>query len=347
MNEMAAFAAPCNQQDELALDAQQLARHQKQVLAVLVLTCVTMVIEIVAGHITGSMALQADGYHMASHAGALGVAFLAYRMMTWERVRARMNFGSGKILSLGGYSSAIALAFVAVWMMFESIERLLSPKLISFDEALAVAVLGLVVNLLSAWLLGWGSGVGHHHHHHDADHHHADHHHAHVHQHNHSHGDHNCAGSHHESHHHPHTHSTDHNHQAALVHVLADALTSVLAIVALLVARQFPSAAWLDPVMGIVGALVILRWAWSLLKQTAVELLDFYPSGVSLPALKARIEKDGHRVWDLHVWSQGRGALVGMLSVTPAQPEEDFKKYFRGHGRGIHLSVERVSHTNK
>jgi cation diffusion facilitator family transporter len=245
-----------------------------------------------------------------------------------------MNFGSGKILALGGYSSAIALGFVAVWMIVESIERLLSPTNISFDEALIVAVLGLIVNLVSAWLLGWGSGAGHHHHHgHHHDHHH-DHHH-----HEHDHHDHD-----HHVHHSRSVSTTDHNHQAALVHVLADALTSLLAIVALLVARQFPAAAWLDPVIGVVGALVILRWAWSLLKQTAVELLDFYPSGVSVPELKARIEQDGHRVWDLHVWSQGKGALVGLLAVTPAHSDADFKKYFSGHGRGIHLSVERVPH---
>ncbi|MBM3381607.1 MAG: cation transporter [Betaproteobacteria bacterium] len=350
MNDSTSCASPCNQQHVLTLDVTEIQRRQKQVLSVLILTVITMVVEIVAGHITGSMALQADGYHMGSHAGALGVAFLAYRMMSWERIRSRMNFGSGKILALGGYSNAIALGFVSLWMIIECIERLLSPKAISFDEALAVAVLGLIVNLASAWLLGWEGGVGHHHHgehhhgeHHHGEHHHGEHHHGEHHHGEHHHGDHHHGDHHHADHHHAdHHHSTDHNHHAALVHVLADALTSVFAIVALLVARQFPSAAWLDPVMGIVGALVILRWSWSLVKQTAVELLDFHPRGLSLQDLKAQIEKDGHRVWDLHVWSQGRGALVGMLSVTPAHPEADFKKYFSEHGRRIHLSVERI-----
>lgn len=130
------------------------------------------------------------------------------------------------------------------------------------------------------------------------------------------------------------------------MHVLADALTSVLAIVALLVGREFTSAAWLDPLMGIVGALVILRWSWGLLKQTARELLDFHPQGVSLQQLKDVIEKDGHRVHDLHLWSQGQGTYVGTLSVSPAQKENshtDFRAYFSRFGQGLHLVVEKVS----
>jgi len=192
MNDSTSCASPCNQQHVLTLDVTEIQRRQKQVLSVLILTVITMVVEIVAGHITGSMALQADGYHMGSHAGALGVAFLAYRMMSWERIRSRMNFGSGKILALGGYSNAIALGFVSLWMIIECIERLLSPKAISFDEALAVAVLGLIVNLASAWLLGWEGGVGHHHHgeHHHGEHHHGEHHHGEHHHGEHHHGEH-------------------------------------------------------------------------------------------------------------------------------------------------------------
>ena len=130
------------------------------------------------------------------------------------------------------------------------------------------------------------------------------------------------------------------------MHVLADAVTSVLAIVALLVGRQFASAAWLDPLMGVVGALVILRWSWGLLRQTARELLDFHPQGVSLQELKAHIEKDGHRVHDLHVWSQGQGAYVGTLSVSPAEAthiQADFRSYFSSFGEGLHLVVEKIS----
>jgi len=209
MNDSTSCASPCNQQHVLTLDVTEIQRRQKQVLSVLILTVITMVVEIVAGHITGSMALQADGYHMGSHAGALGVAFLAYRMMSWERIRSRMNFGSGKILALGGYSNAIALGFVSLWMIIECIERLLSPKAISFDEALAVAVLGLIVNLASAWLLGWEGGVGHHHHgeHHHGEHHHGEHHHG-----EHHHGEHHHGEHHHGDHHHGDHHHGDHHH---------------------------------------------------------------------------------------------------------------------------------------
>ena len=293
----------CNQSHELLIDSKAIERNQRRVFSVVVLSFFTMLVEIVAGRMTGSMALEADGYHMASHACALGIAFLAYKLLSSAAIQRKMNFGAGKILALGGYSSAIVLAAVALWMIFESSARLMNPQHISFLEALYVACAGLFVNLLSAWLLGWGK---HDHHAHD--------HHAH-----------------------------DHNHQGALMHVLADALTSVLAIAALLIGRNFSVLAWLDPLMGIIGAIVILRWAWSLLKQTSFELLDCHPPGVSMDDLKKKIENDGHRVWDLHVWSQGRGAFIGMLSVTPANEQADFKEYFKGIGQRIHLSVERVA----
>jgi cation diffusion facilitator family transporter len=309
--------------------------RQKRVLAVVFLTFATMCLEIAAGRITGSMALEADGYHMASHAGALAIAFVAYLLAESEAFRRHMNFGTGKILALGGYSNALGLACVAFWMLYESSQRLLSPKSINFTEALYVSFFGLVINLLSAWLLGWGhhdDDRGHDHPHSGQNHH--DHHHHHDHPHHHQHGHHG-----HQGHH-------DHNHHGALMHVLADALTSVLAIVALFVGRQFASAAWLDPVMGVVGALVILRWSWGLLKQTARELLDFHPQGVSLQELKSQIEKDGHRVHDLHVWSQGQGAFVGTLSVSPVRENvshADFRSYFSSFGEGLHLVVEKVS----
>ena len=298
----------CNQSHELLIDSKAIERNQRRVFSVVVLSFFTMLVEIVAGRMTGSMALEADGYHMASHAGALGIAFLAYKLLSSSAIQRKMNFGAGKILALGGYSSAIVLAAVAFWMIFESSARLMNPQHISFLEALYVACAGLFVNLLSAWLLGWGKHDHHGHDHHGHDH-----------------------------------HGHDHNHQGALMHVLADALTSVLAIAALLIGRNFSGLAWLDPLMGIIGAIVILRWAWSLLKQTSFELLDCHPPGVSMDDLKKKIENDGHRVWDLHVWSQGRGAFIGMLSVTPANEQADFKEYFKGIGQGIHLSVERVA----
>ncbi len=317
----------CNQSHELLMDSKAIERNQSRVFSVVVLSFFTMLVEIVAGRMTGSMALEADGYHMASHAGALGIAFLAYKLLSSSAIQRKMNFGAGKILALGGYTSAIGLAAVALWMIFESSARLMNPQHISFLEALYVACAGLFVNLLSAWLLGWGKPDHHAHDHHA-----------------HAHDDHAHAHDHHAHDHHAHDHHAhDHNHQGALMHVLADALTSVLAIAALLIGRNFSGLAWLDPLMGIIGAIVILRWAWSLLKQTSFELLDCHPLGVSMDDLKKKIENDGHRVWDLHVWSQGRGAFIGMLSVTPANEQTDFKEYFKGLGQGIHLSVERVA----
>lgn len=326
----------CNQIHELATDVADVQKNQRRVLSVVVLTSITMVVEIIAGRMTGSIALEADGYHMASHAGALGIAYLAYRMMAAPQLRSKLNFGSGKVLALGGYSSAIGLAAVAVWMLVESVSRFFSPKQISYDEALVVTVAGLMINLLSAWLLGWGARPQdeHGHHHSCSEHHHQEEP-GHVHHHHHH-------DEHFHAHHHHHHHHHDHNHQGALMHVLADALTSVLAIIALSLGRYFPQAAWLDPLIGCVGAVVILRWSWGLLRQTSMELLDCYPAGVSLQDLKDRIEKDGHQVWDLHLWSQGRGALVGVLSVTPTHEGADFRSYFSNLGTGIHLSVEKV-----
>ena len=326
----------CNQEHQLMTGVAAVEKNQRRVLSVVILTFITMLVEIIAGRLTGSMALEADGFHMASHAGALGIAYFAYHMMSSPRLAQRLNFGAGKVLALGGYSSALALAAVALWMVFESASRFLTPKHISFDEALMVTAFGLVINLLSAWLLGWGT------HEHDSHMHDQVHnigsqseYHAHA-----SHCDHHL--HHHENHKHAHTHH-DPNHHGALMHVLADIVTSVLAFVALFLGRFYPQAAWLDPMMGVIGALVIMRWSWALLRQTSFELLDCHPTGFSLQALKDRIERDGHKVWDLHVWSQGKGAFIGLLSVTPAQEESDFRSYFSHLGPGLHLSVEKIS----
>ena len=305
------FLSLCDKGSMFADELAETELKQRRVLYVILLSFITMLVEIVAGRLTGSMALEADGYHMASHVGAHMIAFLAYKMTRSSKVSVRMNFGTGKVLSLGGYTSAVLLVGIAVWMIFESVIRFFQPVPIRFSEAIVVAVIGLVVNLASALLLGWGSH-GHHHEHH-------------VH--------------HHE--HHGHQHD-DHNYQSAIAHVLADALTSFLAILALVGGQYLTSAAWLDPLMGIIGALVILRWAWSLVKKTALELVDAHPQGISLSQLKQRIETDGHRVRDLHLWSQGRNKLVGLLSVVPASDsvKTDFHKYFSELSHRLHLSVE-------
>jgi cation diffusion facilitator family transporter len=323
----------CNQPHELAVDFEVIARNEKRTLWVVVLTLAMMVFEIIAGYMTGSMALLADGYHMASHAGALGIAFGVYRLARSEAIGRRLNFGTGKLLPLGGYTSAVGLGIISIWMAIESFERLLHPIHVEFNEAIGVAVLGLVVNLASAALLGFHDHgtEGVHDSSHDDDH-----------EHEHLHEEHTHDGQAHVHHHHSHSHVHDHNHKSALMHVLADALTSLLAIFALVIGKYY-HAPWLDPLMGVVGAIVIIRWAYSLCRTTARELLDAYPRDLSLEEVRRKIEGDGHKVLDLHAWRSGPSNLVCILSVqVNSQPgEEDFRRYFQGVARGVHLIVEK------
>lgn len=303
---MSTVSSCCNQQNELAVDFDEIEHNEKRTLWVVLLTFSMMVIEIAAGYWTGSMALLADGYHMASHAGALGIAFLVYKLAKSESLKARLSFGSGKLLPLGGYSSAIGLGIIALWMAVESIHRLFTPTQIQFNEAIAIAVLGLAVNVLSAFILGSG------HHHHD---------------------DHN------EEHHHHHV--EDHNHRSALVHVIADALTSVLAIVALF-AGKFYAANWLDPMMGIVGAIVILRWAYVLCRDTAWELLDGQPRNFPVETIRAAIEESGIKVIDLHLWKVGPGNHACQIVVEGhgKKGSDYFRQYLPSSMGPIHLVVE-------
>lgn len=213
--------------------------HERRTRYVVALTAAMMVVEIVAGLWTGSMALLADGIHMATHAGALGVAAFAYWFARRHANNPRFTFGTGKVGDLAGFASALVLAIFAIGIAVESAQRFVTPLTIAYTEAIWIAVLGLVVNLASAWLLG------------------ADHHHGHDHDHH---------------HHHDHAHA-DNNLRSAYFHVLADALTSVLAIVALL-AGMYLGWAWMDAAMGLVGAFVIGRWSWSLLRDTAAVLVD-------------------------------------------------------------------------
>lgn len=260
--------------------------NAKRTLWVVLLTVVMMVGEIAAGYITGSMALLADGFHMATHAGALGIAAAAYAYAKRHATNSRFSFGTGKVGDLGGFASALILGLVALGVGAESVVRLMQPNEVQFGTAIAIAVVGLLVNIVSALLLGHGH---HHDHHHDHDH---------DHDHGHSHG-----------------HSTgDNNLRSAYVHVLADALTSVLAIVALL-AGKYLGWVWLDPVMGIVGALVIGRWSWNLMKVTAGVLLDKTDDHVA-QEIRAFIEQPGDvRICDLHVWRVGPDAHAAIVSV--------------------------------
>jgi cation diffusion facilitator family transporter len=294
-------------------------RHERRTWLVVGLTAAMMVAEIVAGTIFGSMALVADGWHMSTHAAALAIAALAYRFARRHAHDPRFSFGTGKIGELAAFSSAIILALIALLIGYESLVRLMAPVPIQFGEATVVAVIGLAVNLASAWLLAGG------HHHHDHGHHHG---HEGHHRHGHAHADHNHHGG-------------DTNIRAAYLHVLADALTSVLAIVALLAGR-FYGWSWLDPVMGVVGALVIAQWSWGLIRAAGATLLDTVPDQTLARSVRERIEVGEDRVTDLHLWRLGpghAGLIVSVVSDAP-QPPDVYKQRLSGINGLSHVTVE-------
>lgn len=270
-------------------------RNERRIWLVIALTTVMMVVEISAGTAFGSMALTADGWHMSTHASAMLISALAYLYARRHAHNARFTFGTGKLGDLAGFASAIVLAIIALLMGWESMLRLLDPVAINFREAIAIASVGLVVNLVSAWLL-----------HDDHDHHHG---HSHGHDHDHAHD------------------SKDNNLRSAYVHVIADAMTSVLAIAALLLGSQF-GWTFLDPLMGIVGGLVILQWSWSLLRASGAILLDFIPLGEDLPdEIREAIETGEDRITDLHVWQVGPGHHAAIVAVaTPVSRDPAFYK---------------------
>jgi cation diffusion facilitator family transporter len=311
--------------------------RERGVRAVVLLTAAMMLVEVVAGYLTGSMALLADGWHMATHVAALGLASAAYALSRRFAGHRAFAFGTGKIQALGGYTSAVVLGLVALLMMVEAAGRLLQPASIDFAGSLPVAVLGLVVNLASYRLLhGDPDDAGHAHaDEHDGDEHDGDEHDAHghdAHAESHEHG----ADHHHHDHHHH-----DHNHRAAVLHVAADALTSLLAIVALLAGRYL-GLTWLDPLMGLVGGVVILKWGVSLCKHAAFDLLDVDLSSSLEDGIRATLERiDDVRVRDLHVWSLGRGARGCIISLVSSTPRECiFYKQHLGRFGLAHLTVE-------
>jgi cation diffusion facilitator family transporter len=286
--------------------------NERRTWLVVALTAVMMVAEIIGGTIFGSMALVADGWHMSTHAGALAIAALAYRFARRHAQDERFGFGTGKLGELAGYSSAIVLAMIALLIGYESALRLLNPVSISYDQAIAIAVIGLAVNLASAWLL--------------RD--------EHVHaEHGHGGDDHHLAD--HEHHHH------DHNLRAAYLHVLADAFTSVLAITALLAGR-FYGWVWMDPVMGIVGALVITHWSLGLLRSSGAVLLDTVPDIRLAAQMKGRLELGTDRVADLHLWRLGPGHLGVVASVVSDEPQapDAYKARLAGFAGVSHVTVE-------
>jgi len=294
--------------DHVFLGAQH-AHNERRTWFVVALTAAMMVGEIVAGWLSGSMALLADGWHMATHATALGIAGLAYLFARQHAKNSHFSFGTGKFGDLAAFASAIILAMIAAQVAYESVVRLFQPVPIAYGEAISVAVLGLGVNLLSAWLLG--------------DEH--DHHHGHDHEddHDHSHGHH------------------DNNLRAAYVHVLADAATSILAIAALVVA-MYSGWVWADPAVGIVGSLVIASWAYGLIRASGAVLLDVNADKNLETVIRDRIETKGDRVTDLHLWQVGPGHRAAVISVVSDHPLSP-KTYKRRLGglRGLsHVTVE-------
>jgi cation diffusion facilitator family transporter len=273
-------------------------QNERRTWMVIVLCGVMMVAEIVGGLLFGSIALVADGMHMSTHAGALLLAALAYSCARRYAHDGRFSFGTGKLGDLAGFTSAIVLAMIALLIGYEAVSRLISPVPISFNEAIPIAVLGLIVNVTSVLLL---SGGGHHqgHGHDDHD--------------QHDHGDHE-----HGEHQHEHADGAahrDNNMRAAVVHVLADAAVSLLVIVGLLLGRFF-GWVWMDPVAGLCGAIVIATWSYALVRDTGAILLDMNPDREMAERMRATIEVDGDLLVDLHLWRLGPGHLGAIVSVA-------------------------------
>ena len=280
-------------------------KGEQRTLYVLILTAVTMVIEIFAGSVYGSMALLADGWHMGTHVTAFVIAIFAYRYARKHANNPTYTFGTGKVNVLGGFASAIALAVVAFVMLFESLQRIIDPHEIHFNEAIVVASIGLLINVVSAFLLKDDHGSAHHH---DRD----------------------------QHHHH------DHNLRAAYMHVLADALTSLLAIVAL-VSGKYLGWSWLDPIMGIVGAIIITRWSYGLIKQTGPILLDASIEEEYQQAIKEAVEKDSDTIIsDLHVWKVGANHYAAIIALVTQHPNstEHYKSLLSKFHKLSHITIE-------
>lgn len=280
-------------------------RSEGRTWAVVGITLGMMAVEIAAGKVYGSMALLADGWHMGTHAAALGIAGFAYLYTRQHASDPRFSFGTGKVGALAGFASAVGLAVMSLMVLVESVDRLAFPRGIRFTEAIVVAVVGLVVNVVCALILQG--------HDHDRDH------------------DHGAGGHHH-----------DHNLRGAYLHVVADAFTSVLAIAALLAGREL---GWgrLDPAMGVVGAVVIARWAVGLLRDTSMVLLDAEVAPERLAAIREAVQGTGDcRVTDLHVWRVGPRHMAAILSVAAGGPREPdaYRERLAAFPDLVHVSIE-------
>lgn len=309
-----------------AVPTDQHRRAEGRSRIVLVLTIATMVGELIAGYMTGSMALTADGWHMGSHAAALAITAFAYTYARKHADSDLFSFGTGKVGALGGYSSALLLAVVAVLLLIESVSRLITPEAVDFSDALVVAVIGLIVNIVSAYLLAGRHDHGHHLHGHDHDHGHG---HAHDH---HAHGD-------------THSHTHDHNLKAAYLHVVADAITSLLAIVALMAGRWL-GWVWLDAVVAIAASFLILYWAYGLLRGSARVLLDTEADSHVREEIVNIIEADAdNRVGDVRLWSIGGTHYAAIVSIVTHRPRSaEHYKALIGHIPNLrHVTIE-VNH---
>ena len=278
-------------------------KGERRIIYVLILTAITMLVEIVAGNIYGSMALVADGWHMGTHVAVFLITIFAYHYSRKNSDNRVFSFGTGKVNTLGGFASAIALSIVALMMIIESIHRLIEPQLIIYNQAIIVAITGLTINLISAFLL----------------------------KDNHSH-------SHLEHDHHHH----DHNLKAAYFHVIADALTSLLAIIALLLGKYF-GLNWMDPLMGIVGALIIAKWSVGLLKQTSPILLDSSIPEDYRVRIQQIIENESNDlVSDIHIWEMSSNHYAAVISIVAQnhKPPNDYKSILKQFKKLSHITIE-------
>jgi cation diffusion facilitator family transporter len=294
-------------------------RNARRTWFVVALTAAMMVAEIVGGIVFGSMALLADGWHMSTHAAALGISGAAYAYARRHAHDRRFAFGTAKLGDLAAFASAVVLAMVALLIAYESALRFTQPVPIAYTEAIAVAVVGLAVNLVSAWLLRDDHG----------------HHHAHPHDHDDDDGHHHDHGDHAQGHH------RDNNLRAAYLHVLADASTSVMAIVGLGLAAAF-GWVWIDPAVALVGSAVIAYWAYGLIRDAGAVLLDVVPDDATEQAIRSRLETNGDRIADLHLWQVGPGHRAAVISIVTHNPHPPsvYKNRLCGLAQLSHVTVE-------
>jgi cation diffusion facilitator family transporter len=302
---------------------------------VTIITLITMFVEIGVGYWSGSMALLADGWHMASHTLALFLSLVVYYLYRHPKFRASFTFGGGKILSLGGYTSSLFLIFIAGSMIYESILYFYEKRDVHYNEALIVAVIGLIVNLVCAMILHQEAPEAVHAHDENCNHGKnklspAGHSHSHSHSHGHSHANANA-------------HAHDHNHESAYVHILTDALTSVLAIIALLLGK-WQGWIWLDPAVGVLGGIVVFKWSLGLIRQSGMDLLDAHDGSIDREKLVKTLELDGSKVTDIHLWrlAPGQVGCEIIIRKNNEQRSSDYRDIIKKSFDIHHLIIEVV-----